>query len=170
MRGYAGHEAPPGAGDRITVGAGATTLMKAIDQMKLAQKLGAHFKSKFLRVSPERFGVNFVTYSDQGSYRSLVEVGELPYDEIGKLQAADLPVVYPADPFLVVPTILLIKHPIVLAVKFKDAVAWAVVTAPEAGKSGGFNYRVGSVKLSDEAEQLATVIEVPASSFKIVEI
>lgn len=163
MKGYAGREAPPS--ERLTVGAGHTKLVKAIEQVQLADKMGAYFKTKFLRVDPEHYGVNFVTYDAYGKIKALVEIGDLPDVEINDKA---FPVIYPADPFLTIPTLLLIKHPVTLVVRFKDAVAWALIASPEAGKSAAFTYRVGQIRLDEKTEQAAPVVEIPQDSFKIV--
>jgi hypothetical protein len=165
MRGYAGRESPPPSNDRLTVGDGQISLMRAIEQVKIANKLGEHFKTKFLRVAPGRYGVNFVTYDPDGRVKSLVEIGELPFTA---LKDNTLPVVYPADPFLNIPTLLLVRHPVTLVVRFKDCVAWSIVSAPEAGKSAGLLYRVGHVQSDEHSEVPALVLEIPADTFKIV--
>jgi hypothetical protein len=162
MKGYAGRERPPE--DRITVGAGHTTLMRAIEQMKLANAMGAHFKTKFLRVSPESYGVNFVTHDPDGKVKSLVEIGELPYAEIADKA---FPVVYPADCIARIPMPLQGQFPVLLIVRFKDAVAWARLITP--GGGAHFNMRAGSVQLDEKTETPGLVIEIPADDFKVVE-
>lgn len=163
MKGYAGRERPPE--DRITVGAGHTTLMRAVEQMKLANAMGAHFKTKFMRVPPESYGVNFVTHDPDGKIKSLVEIGELPYDEIGEDSA--FPVVYPADFIARIPMPLQGQFPSLLIVRFKDAVAWAHVITPGAGAH--FNLRAGSIRLDEKTEIPGLVIEIKASDFKVIE-
>jgi hypothetical protein len=164
MRGYQNRESPPPV-DRLTVGDGRLNLMRAIDQVKISNEIGALFKTKCMRVAPERYGVNFVTHGLDGKVRSLVEIGDLPFVEF---KDKSFPVVYPADPFISIPALMLVRHPVTLVVRFKDCVAWSVLSEPEVGKSAGFQYRAGHIQLDEHVEVPAMVLEIPSESFKVL--
>jgi hypothetical protein len=162
MKGYSGREAPPE--NRLTVGPGHLTLMRAIEQVKLANAMGEHFQTNFLRVSPDRFGVNFITHDADGKIKTLVEIGDLPFTQI---KDNPLPIVYPVDPFASIPAPLQGTYPTLLIVRFKDAVAWARIITP--GGGAHFTTRVGSIRLGEDADVKAVVAEIPSEAFKIVE-
>lgn len=124
MKGYGGREAPKRAED-VGVGPSYTGLMTAIEELKLAEKLGERWKKRMLRVDPVRAGVNFMAYGDDGKVSSLVEIGALPYKFVDHERH-----LYPAMPLMQIPMLLLAYGmKVTLIIRFSDCVAWMPIFA-----------------------------------------
>lgn len=169
MKGYSSREAPPPAEapKEITVIPGHLRLSKAIETVKIANTFLAFREEQGLEdtrmVHVSGFGVNFAVYNTKtNEVTGFAEVGEIE-SKLKELQASSLPVVYPALPFLHVPTLIMVKHPVMLVAKFADCYAYTMVTKPG---GDGFAWRMASIPEGATIPQL--VIEIPSSKFRIV--
>jgi hypothetical protein len=163
MKGYGG-ATPPAKTEEIKTADG-TPLAQAMEEIDFMNKLGASVKRRFLRLPPG-WGVKWCSYEREGEQpmqiKTLVEVGRLNYN-IGDQDIH----LYPATPFLTMPTVAHIVHTVVLVIRFADAVAMKVMWTPEAeSHTGALKYRIGSTH--DNPSALIPVIEIKSADLKVV--
>lgn len=163
MRGYATTQAPEKV-EKIKTADG-QSLDAALEEIKFMDQLGGKLKRRFLRLPPG-WGVRWCSWEREGErpmeIKTLVEVGALNYN------IADHEIhLYPATPFLTMPTLAHIVHTVVLVIRFSDAVGIKVMWTPdEESRKGGMKYRIGSTH--DNPTVLLPVIEVKTSELKVV--